>query len=323
MVDIVVGTDGSEAGHDAVRSAAREHHHQAPPEKDTMTRTVLVGVGVDCGRQALSWAAEEVAAGGGRLVLCHVCLPTSALADPPVVASLRRIELGDPVLARALAAVRARLGADRVELSVLIGTPGPKLVHAAANADLLVIGTDGVHDPRGAGATTRHVAHHATCPVVVVRAAGSDGPAPFSGHVVVGVERHQATDRAVELAFGFADRYGCPLAAVHVAAHHDDDYWYDDETLSTHFVAEPAGLDLLAAAVEPWHHRYPHVPVKRAVLGGPIVDGLLRAGSGARLLVLGQGAHGPIRHALFGDVNVGVLDAARCAVVVTPAEALS
>jgi nucleotide-binding universal stress UspA family protein len=287
-----------------------------------MTRTVVVGVGVDCGWDALAWATEEVASGGGRLVVCHACPPTSALADPAVARSAQRLEVSDPVLARALSAVRALLGSDRVALSVLVGVPGHALVRAAADADLLVIGADGAYDPPGVGATTRHVAHHARCPLVVVRPVESASPAPFAGHVVVGVERHRATDRAVALAFDFADRFRCPLAAVHVAAHRDDDYWYDDETLSTHFVAEPADLDLLAAAVEPWHHRYPHVPVKRAVLGGPIVDGLLRAGARARLLVLGQGAHGPIRHTLLGDVNVGVLDGARGTVAVAPLEVL-
>ncbi len=184
------------------------------------------------------------------------------------------------------------------------------------DADLLVIGADG--DSSRAGRITRQVVHHASCPVVVVRPAGSGGAAPFAGHVVVGVQRQRADDRAVGLAFGFADRYRCPLVAVHVAGHHDDDYWYDDETLSTHFVAEPADLNLLAVAVEPWHHRYRHVPVKRAVLGGPVVQGLLRAALGARLLVLGRDTQSLLRHALLGGIDLGVLNGARCTVAVVP-----
>lgn len=285
-----------------------------------MSRTVVVGVGVDRGWNALAWAADEVAADGGRLVVCRVCPPTSALADPSVTRSLRRIEMGDPLLARALTAVRARLGGDRVDLSMPVGTPGPVLSRAAAGAELLVIGGAGFDDRPGAGATTRHVAHHAPCPVVVVHAIDTVEAAPFAGHVVVGVDHDRSDSHAVELAFRFADRYRCPLAVVHVASHHDDDYWFDDTTLSTHFVAEPADLELLALAVELWQYRYPHVPVKRAVLGGPVVDGLLRAGARSRLLVLGHGAHGPIRHALLGDVNIGVLDGARCAVAVTPGQ---
>jgi hypothetical protein len=69
-----------------------------------MTRTVVVGVGVDCGWEALSWAAEEAAAGGDRLVLCHVS--PSGLADRTVPESRRLIELSHPRLGRTPAALR-------------------------------------------------------------------------------------------------------------------------------------------------------------------------------------------------------------------------
>jgi hypothetical protein len=41
------------------------------------------------------------------------------------------------------------------------------------------------------------------------------------------------------------------VAAVHVSAHRDDDFWYDDAMLCTHFLTVPADLELLASEVGP------------------------------------------------------------------------
>jgi nitroreductase len=75
---------------------------------------------------------------------------------------------------------------------------------------------------------------------------------PFAGQVVAGVDGSAGSRAAIEFAFDEASRHRRPLAAVHVTNENREDFWFDDVVLSTHFPSEPAGLDLLAAEIEPW-----------------------------------------------------------------------
>jgi nucleotide-binding universal stress UspA family protein len=281
-----------------------------------MCPTIAVGVGGAGGWQALAWAAQEATATRAHLVIHHVCPPTSLLARSPGSPSTARLELADPALGRAVAAVRAKLGGDRVRLLIHTGRPGPVLVDAATAGDLLIIGT-GTH-----GGTVHHVVRHARCPVVVVRPVVRSRSATFAGHVVIGVDGSAAARAALEFGFGYAHDHRLPVAAVHVSALGRADYFHDDVTLSTHFTVEPAELELLAEEVEPWSHKYPQTPVKRAVLAGGTVDGLVRAGEGAGLLVIGDKHRGPVSRVATGNVPLSVVDRAPCAVAVVAEDRL-
>jgi nucleotide-binding universal stress UspA family protein len=59
-----------------------------------------------------------------------------------------------------------------VERHVVHGSPAQTLLHAAATADLLVVGARGLGAFAGMvlGSVGQHVARHAPCPVVVTRA---------------------------------------------------------------------------------------------------------------------------------------------------------
>jgi nucleotide-binding universal stress UspA family protein len=274
-----------------------------------MRPTIVAGLGGTNGWHALAWAADQAMSTGGRLVLCHACPPQSPLAGRGPNAPIGLLELADPQLARAVASARARLGGNRVALQVRPGHAEAVLLDAARTADLVVVGGPGRGRIRGMGSTAHHVAAHAPCPVVVARPVTGRG-GPFTGHVVVGVADSDAGRAAREFGFGYADVHRGPVAAVRVVAHADQDYWYDETMLSTHFAAEPAQLGLLADEVEPWMRKYPQVPVKRAILTGQPLAGLLRAGRGAALLVVGDHGHGPVMRALLGTVSDGALRAA-------------
>ena len=277
-----------------------------------MRRSVAVGVGGTGGWQALAWACEEADPTGTSLVLLHVCAPGSPLdrtTSPPAPAE---VELIDPPLARALANAQARLGGHRVTLRIRGGEPSSRLVDVSAGVDLLVIGAgDG-------GRTVRQVLRHAYCPVVVVRPSIPGRGAPLAGHVVVGVDGSPAGRGAMEFAFAYAAQHHFPLAAVYVPAENGDDYFYDDTTLSTHFAVEPRALELLADEVEPWALKDPSVPIRRAVVCGSVVQALIRAGTGARLLVVGDKRRGVIGRARTGDVPLTVATDAPCPVAVVP-----
>jgi nucleotide-binding universal stress UspA family protein len=293
-------------------SPAARHAPPALGARPGTRQVIGVGYGGVGGSQALSWAVEEAERTDARLVLLHVCVPGAPLdratGDPaPTV-----VELIDPPLARALARTRARLGGRRADLKIRSGEPSVRLVDASVGVLLLVIGAG------EGGRTVRRVLRHAHCPVVVVRPDEAVRPGPFAGHVVAGVDGSPAGRRAMEFAFTYAAKHGLPLAAVHVSERSRDDYFYDDVTLSVHFAVEPAALELLAEETEPWAVKYPAVPIRRAVLHGSVADALIRAGGGARLLVVGDRRRGVIGRARTGDVPLTVAADAPCPVAVVP-----
>ncbi|MEU4428357.1 universal stress protein [Actinoplanes sp. NPDC024001] len=278
-----------------------------------MVGSIAVGIGGAGGWQALAWAAEEAERTGARLVLLHVCVPGSPLDQATGEPTPAEVELIDPPLARAYAQTQTRLGGQRAALRIRSGEPSARLADASTGVRLLVIGAG------ESGRTVRRVLRHAHCPVVVVRPdALSVGSPLLAGHVVIGVDGTDAGRAAMEFAFTYAAKHHLPLAAVHVSEATRDDYFYDDTTLSTHFTVEPADLELLAAETEPWASKCPAVPVRRVVLHGSVVDALIRAGAGARLLVVGDKRRGVIGRARTGDVPLTVATEAPCPVAVVP-----
>jgi nucleotide-binding universal stress UspA family protein len=272
-----------------------------------MIRTVAAGVGGTGGWRALAWAAREADESRARLVLLRVSpsgSPLAALAGRPPV---RRLERADPELARAVAATGARPGGHR-ELRILAGEPETALAAAATGADLLVIGAE------HAGDTTRRIVRLAPCPVVVVHPPPA-GPGPFAGDIVVGLGGDAAGRAALDFAFSYADAHRLPLTVAYVDPESPGDCLYDESTPSARVRAEPAARRLLNDAVEPRQRRHPRVRARRAVLRGRVADGLLRAGPGARLLVVGERHRTPYTG---GDVPLTLAGHARCPVAVVP-----
>lgn len=259
--------------------------------------TLLVGVGGASGWEALAWAVDEAAGYAGDVIVAHACPPDSPLASAGGRVAPGLLEIADPGLARAVAGARARLGGNRVTLRISTDAPADALLDQSGSADLVVMG-----GPTGHAATVHRVVTEAPCPSVVVHPVSMGRDRPFAGHVVVGVCPGPAARAALELGFWYAGSHRLPLAAVHVSADGAEEYWYDERTLTTHFAAEPAALDLLAVAIEPLTHRYPRVPVKRAVLAGAPSGGLVRAAEGARLLVVGDHGSRLLSHAM-GSVS--------------------
>ena len=68
-------------------------------------------------------------------------------------------------------ALESRFGAALRILTVEHGRAAHGLVEAAADADLLVVGSRGMHGARALGSVSERVAHEASCSVLVVRGA--------------------------------------------------------------------------------------------------------------------------------------------------------
>lgn len=117
-----------------------------------------------------------IAAGSTATELLHnsPCSVLVARSAGPLFPS--RICLGDDgspeaALARAAAEYLAhRFGTDLRSISARSGTsPVGALVRAGADADLLVVGSRGLHGLRALGSVSERVAHEASCSVLVVR----------------------------------------------------------------------------------------------------------------------------------------------------------
>lgn len=277
-----------------------------------MIRTIGVGVGSTGGWQAVSWAVEEALAANARLVIHHIHPLGSRPPGSFGATSTAAWEPHDPALSAAVACARTRLGGSRVSIMNGEGAVGSALCRASADVDLLVIGGG------RSGATAHDVARHAACPVVVIRPVRHCGTAAFAGHVVIGVDGSPAGRDAVEFGFQYAAAHRLPVAAAYVSGRAVNDYFYDDTTLSTHFIVEPIELELLAVEVEPWERIYPHLAVRRAVLAGERLPGLIRAGVDSKLLVVGRRARRPRVAAVGGGLISNLVHDAPVTIAVVP-----
>jgi nucleotide-binding universal stress UspA family protein len=129
-----------------------------------MVETIVVGIdGSDDGQRALAWAVEEARTRRAILEVVHAWeLMASDTMSPDPAGS------ASGVLARSLSDVDT----DGVEVHPLLveGRPVPTLVRAAAEADLLVVGSRGRSGIAAVilGSVSSACVHYATCPVVVV-----------------------------------------------------------------------------------------------------------------------------------------------------------
>jgi nucleotide-binding universal stress UspA family protein len=204
------------------------------------------------------------------------------------------------------------LGADtEVGRVVVLDRATEALDEAAAAADVMVIGARGLGGFRGLllGSVSRHVLHHATCPVVVVRhAARSDGA------VVVGIDGSPASLRAAKWASEYASIFERRLIAVYA--------WHApvvgqslDWVLAERGAAEhEAFLRTQLSQVE--LAELPEPVVVRALEGRAATTILSASDDVASLIVVGARGDRSIGGALLGSVTDQVVRHAACPVAV-------
>jgi nucleotide-binding universal stress UspA family protein len=136
---------------------------------------IVVGVdGSPSSKAALSWAIQQAAV-TGMAVEAFIAwrIPTYygySLAPDEVdlsdIAGLAARTIGDAVDQLGGAAAQVK-----ITTAVVRGDPAQVLLDAAAGADLLVVGNrgHGVLAEALLGSVSQHCAHHASCPVVIVR----------------------------------------------------------------------------------------------------------------------------------------------------------
>lgn len=288
-----------------------------------MTRPITAGVdGTDESLAALGWAAREAVRRGLALRVVHAWRFQSAVPADVADRDTQARWVRDAVAA-AVRTVAERHPDLELSTDVLEGPAADTLVAAAADAELLVLGSRGHAAVVGflLGSVGQQVIAEAVRPVVLVRA-GDQAAAEAGGREIVVGQEGSPDDSAEALRFAFetAAARGATVRAVRA--------W----TLPPVFAYSPGSLKLLddagglepyekqalGEALEPWRARFPGVPVVEHVEMGSAGQVLLSVTGRAQLMVVGRRAHRTAVGARIGSVAHGVLHHAECPVAVVP-----
>jgi nucleotide-binding universal stress UspA family protein len=137
---------------------------------------IVVGVdGSENSHNALKWAVSEAELRSAHILIVHAWMEPAVVAIGETVTSAV-VEFGAfeeaarQTMHDALQAVDMKSLAGGVDHRVVGGTPAKAVLDAAEGADLIVVGSRGRGGFTGLmlGSVSQQVAHHATCPVVIV-----------------------------------------------------------------------------------------------------------------------------------------------------------
>ncbi len=287
---------------------------------DTAAPLSAIVVGLDGSGhsdRALDWAAAEAAARGLPLHLVHARETTVTVWSPMMVVPS---DLDDEtwVIDAALSRVSAAAPQVAVTSVTTTGPASAALENASRGADTLVVGARGrgVVGTMLLGSTSVHVAAHAQCPVVVVRAAetASDAtahaaPEQQGRSVVVGYDGSPRSADALGYAFAAAALRSLPLDVVTCWEPDDLATYRLTPTVADEVRAAAAGhhRDLAVAAASPWREKYPDVEIRIHVTTDHPAFGLVSRSSHAALVVVGSRGLGSVRGPLLGSVSSAVL----------------
>lgn len=282
-------------------------------------RPVVVGVDAsDAAMHAVRFAADEARLRSAPLRIVHaVRWPFDRTNEPwPDVEGAGLLRSGaDAVVQAAAESVADLLPADRITAEVADGGATAVLLTAAADAQVLVVGSRGSGGVAGLllGSTASGVVAHADCPVVVL----PDETAALvrdRRSVVVGVEGHPEDEEVLAFAVAEAIARETDVLAVHA---------WQDVVLGAAFQSVGPLVDwagvladeerLLSEAVAGWREKEPDVTVREAVVRDRAARALVAAALTAQLLVVGRHVHRTL-----GSATHGVVHRATCPVAVVP-----
>jgi nucleotide-binding universal stress UspA family protein len=292
-----------------------------------------VTAGVDGSTESLAaahWAAREALRRGASLRLVHAWAwhPRPA-ASVPMGTSER--EWAQQTLDRAAGSVRAAHPGLRIVEQLVSGSAVDALLAAPAEAESLVLGSRGLGGVAGfvVGSVSQRVVARSVRPVVLVRAgeAAADEHLPVSDgvspeeipgtpyrDVVLGLDTRRPCDELIGFAFEAAGRYGTVLRVIHAFTVP----WADGADLPAVTGTGPEALAAqeraVVATLRPWCEKFPEISVTETVSEGRAATELVRASSGASLVVVGRrirdghlGTHiGPVTHAALHHVGCPV-----------------
>ncbi|WP_330468811.1 universal stress protein [Streptomyces longwoodensis] len=304
-----------------------------------MPHDIVVGTdGSTEGRAAAHWAAQEARRRGTGLTVVHVWHRHPRPA-PCIPSGCTERDWAEQLLRESVRSVRTAHPALRITDRLVCDAAVTGLLSAAAEADLLVLGSRGLGALGGflTGSVSQRVVGRSTRPVALVRAGrvasddhlpATDGVSPEEiprtpyRQVVLGLRTDRPCDEVIEFAFDAARRRGTGLRVVHAfrPAPVPSPPLVSAAPEGPPPLPRPQAQDVadeertVAAVLRPWRDKYPTVPVTGTVTGGRAGAVLVRAARDAGLLVVGRrgidhqvGAPtGPVTHALLHHVGCPV-----------------
>ena len=280
------------------------------------TGRIVVGVdGSAHSHRALSWAVAEAELWGATLDVVHGWLVPLALYEGtgPVPVDSELLEQGSrAVLDKAIASV----GATGIDLTPMLveGEPAPVLTQAAADADLLVVGSRGHAGFTGRllGSVSQRCIESATCPVAVV----PHDAKPRTRTIVVGVDGSEPSCAALRWAIAEATRRSTRLEVVNAYQETQVVLPFGPGTPSEHERLEQTSTSLLDHMIAEAIGRAapPHIETISSPLGAAAA--LRDAAATAALLVVGSRGRGGLRGLGLGSVSLHCVHHAPCPVVV-------
>lgn len=148
-------------------------------QQESPVPRIVIGVdGSPPSKAALRWAVRQADLTGAYVEAVSAWhFPVAAYGIPfAPVGTMEDTDYGEIARELLTAAITETVDPGstvKVSMTVAEGSPAQVLLDAAKGADLLVVGSRGHGGFTGAllGSVSQHCAYHATCPLVVVRAA--------------------------------------------------------------------------------------------------------------------------------------------------------
>ncbi|WP_182360030.1 universal stress protein [Tomitella gaofuii] len=288
----------------------------------TAVKPVIVGTdGSDHARLAVRWAAHHAHLHGVPLLIVTAVSAPVAYGmggNLPQEFFTALEEDGARILREATAEARDVSSTLEIESVVKLEATGPALLALSERARMIVVGTRGLSGLASAfmGSISALVARHAACPVVVVRSADDQSPAPLSGPVVVGVDGSENSAKAVAVAVREASARGATLVAVHA--------WSDVPLSTMDPIAQVRGLfdeaavadAVLSEQLAGYNDDYPDLNIEHVVVLDRPDTAILDHAEGAQLVVVGSRGRGGFAGLMLGSTSIKVLRSAHCPVMV-------
>ncbi|WP_123962906.1 universal stress protein [Streptomyces sp. TLI_185] len=287
--------------------------------------------GVDGSSESLAaaeWAAREALRRDRPLRLVHAWNWHPRQQDGEIATAAQR-HLAQRSLRQAEDRIRRTCPAVKLDQEQVEGPATAALLKAAEQADLLVLGSRGLSGFTGflVGSVALDVVAGAGRPVVLVRSGeeaadehlpdddGAESTRTGYRDVVLGIDLADPCDEVIEFAFEEARLRRSRLKAVHA--------WQQPSPIGLGagdigLVKRPdraeEWLGFLSAVLQVWREKYPEVEVVETVTEGRAASVLVRAASGAGLLVVGRRRTerptvprtGPVAHAAIHHVGCPV-----------------
>lgn len=291
--------------------------------------------GVDGSAESLAaaeWAAREAVRRDRPLRLVHAWNWHPRQEDGEIATAAQR-HLAQRSLRQAEDRIRRTCPAVKLDQEQVEGPATAALLKAAEQADLLVVGSRGLSGFTGflVGSVALGVVAGAGRPVVLVRSGeeaadehlpdddGAESTRTGYRDVVLGIDLADPCDEVIEFAFEEARLRRSRLKVVHA--------WQQPSPIGLGsgdigLVNRPdraeEWLGFLTAVLQVWREKYPEVRVVETVTEGRAASVLVRAASGASLLVAGRRMTGRPTLPRTGPVAHAAIHHVGCPVAVVP-----